>query len=361
MKKIIVIFFSLWSCILFAQEVQLSVYVPDGSINQLKISHLNGFYQEYGVDKKKATIEFSVNESDIYFISTNLSDTIYFPILIQPMDRISFELSQDSLIRLKSVKGSKEIEYIVSFMNEFYKTKKDLQRFENSYINSSPSLKNILYMQYADFYERLNNRLGHILLKHNESIANSVLIRSVDLTHNPVLYQQLTSILIDQYADNLYVKDLKKDTLVCSRVIRYKNIVSQNFHRKLSSLSQYHGHYILLHFWASWAKVSRKENASILDIYHQYHDSKLLEIFSVGVEADESAWKEAIDEDGLNWENVSDLQAWQSEIVKDYNVKKLPTYFVIDPDGNIVFSGISIKEVENFLNLEFKDYSPEKK
>ena len=47
-------------------------------------------------------------------------------------------------------------------------------------------------------------------------------------------------------------------------------------------------------------------------------------------------WKQAIGLDGMIWTNGSDLKGMESEIVRLYLVRDLPTYFLLDVANRIV-------------------------
>lgn len=70
-------------------------------------------------------------------------------------------------------------------------------------------------------------------------------------------------------------------------------------------------------------------------MYNKYKD-KDFEIFGVSLDKNKEAWVKAIENDGIEWLQVSDLQFWSSIAAKTYQVNSIPRTFLIDKEGNIL-------------------------
>lgn len=107
------------------------------------------------------------------------------------------------------------------------------------------------------------------------------------------------------------------------------------------SLSSLKGKVVLIDFWASWCGPCRKENPNLVKLYQKYK-SKGFTILSVSLDNDESAWKNAIETDGLIWPNhVSDLKGWESPMTQVYGFNSIPYTVVINKEGKI--NGIGLR------------------
>ncbi len=116
--------------------------------------------------------------------------------------------------------------------------------------------------------------------------------------------------------------------------------------KRLSSLK---GKVVLIDFWASWCGPCRKENPNVVRMYKEYKN-KGFEIFSVSLDKDPAAWKEAIQKDGLIWQNhVCDFQEWQSPLVATYNFQSIPHTVLLNKEGNIIAVGLRGKDLEQKL------------
>ena len=75
-----------------------------------------------------------------------------------------------------------------------------------------------------------------------------------------------------------------------------------------------------------------------------------LRIMQVSLDGERDVWLQAIEEDNLEWNHVSDLRRWETAVVDQYRVDKIPSNFLIDPRGEIV--GVDLFEKELLKRLE---------
>lgn len=119
----------------------------------------------------------------------------------------------------------------------------------------------------------------------------------------------------------------------------------------LIKLSDYRGKYVFLNFWASWCIPCRQENPSLIGIYKKLDKSKY-EFISVSLDKNKADWLRAIKEDKLAWVQVRDEAGADSKVSWEYNIKSIPQNFLIDPNGNIIFSGDeSVRYLESLIKL----------
>ncbi len=113
------------------------------------------------------------------------------------------------------------------------------------------------------------------------------------------------------------------------------------------SLNKALGAVTIVDFWAAWCKPCRVENPNVVKIYEKYHDQGL-EIVGVSLDrpGEKDKWLQAIEDDGLPWHQVSNLQFWNDPVAKKYGIRAIPATFILDEEGVIVARDLRGDELE---------------
>ncbi|MBK8609710.1 MAG: AhpC/TSA family protein [Chitinophagaceae bacterium] len=114
------------------------------------------------------------------------------------------------------------------------------------------------------------------------------------------------------------------------------------------SLSQLRGKYVLVDFWASWCAPCREENPNVVAAFNQFKD-KNFTVLGVSLDKNKQAWINAIKEDHLNWQHISDLQYWSSAAIPLYGFDGIPYNVLVDPQGKIIATGLRESALQNKL------------
>jgi peroxiredoxin len=100
---------------------------------------------------------------------------------------------------------------------------------------------------------------------------------------------------------------------------------------------------VLVDFTAYAMKDSPSHNQQLAKVYEKYR-AQGFQIYQISLDTDENFWKNAAV--NLPWICVIDPQSINSEIAHKYNVREIPTGFILNRKGEIV------KRVDNYANLE---------
>lgn len=109
--------------------------------------------------------------------------------------------------------------------------------------------------------------------------------------------------------------------------------------RRLSDLK---GKVVLLDFTAYAAAYSQQRTMEMRELYQKYAPAGF-EIYQVSLDPDEHFWKTACD--NLPWICVHDPDGAASTFARLYNVGQLPSYFIIDRNGDLVARDTSIPDL----------------
>lgn len=155
----------------------------------------------------------------------------------------------------------------------------------------------------------------------------------------------------DEFKDNRYVSQFKEEAEKLKRLAVGQpapEIESFTPNNKAVKLSDFRGQYVLVDFWASWCAPCRQENPNIVKQYHAFKD-KGFTVLGVSLDNNPGSWMRAIEADHLDWTQVSDLQAWSSDLIINYRIKAIPASYLLDPEGKILAKNLRGKALAEFL------------
>jgi peroxiredoxin len=270
----------------------------------------------------------------------------------------------------------------------------DINHYKSYTIDGSPSSKQLheFLNAYNDNYKLLIDKINEydsiqkstatdsiVLIKREEKDAslvkiNQLIINNIKQSPNPAIH----SYLIAKSFATMQKEGIAK--LIADSRIQFKNYHPLQFleevikHQKQENKSEYpllnhsaptfsmedidakvfdldsiKGKYVLLDFWASWSKPSREENINIA-LANRRYKRRGLTIIGISLDSIAFKWRNAVDEDNLYWTHVSDLQAWNSSIVRKYKVNTLPFTVLIDTTKKIIGANLRGRDLTMKLN-----------
>lgn len=132
----------------------------------------------------------------------------------------------------------------------------------------------------------------------------------------------------------------------------------ENYAGGTTSMKDLNGSYLYIDVWATWCKPCVAEIPALKDLEKEY-EGKNIEFVSISIdrEKDYESWKQMVTDEELGGVQLIADKAWESDFVQDYQIKGIPRFILIDPEGKIIDakaprpSSKGLAEVFGKLNL----------
>jgi peroxiredoxin len=98
------------------------------------------------------------------------------------------------------------------------------------------------------------------------------------------------------------------------------------------TLAKQKGKVILVDFWATWCKPCVEEIHHLKEFYPQYKD-KGFEIIGINLDSNKKHVEDYIAKENIKWKIAFSGDAWKDAAARSYNVKLIPSYWLIDRNG----------------------------
>ena len=104
-----------------------------------------------------------------------------------------------------------------------------------------------------------------------------------------------------------------------------------------TSLESLKGKYVYIDLWATWCGPCIQEIPFLKKVEEQYK-GKSIEFVSISIDSkkDQEKWSKFVKEKQLGGIQLLAENEWKSKFITDYAVQGVPTFILIDPNGNII-------------------------
>lgn len=291
-----------------------------------------------------------VNEKNYLFVARN-------------GDALKFEADYADPAGEYQIEGSEDAEKLKEFnsmANKYGKVFLSLKEEYEKQVSQRPAAKDSLTQVYSPRFDKnmqaFSKESLHFAKKNKDNLAGFYAISSLDQSSYEDEMVKFAQELKGKYKNNEAVQDFisKMDKLKPLSVgQKAPDFELPTPDGKKMKLSDFHGKYVLLDFWASWCGPCRQENPNLVKQYNRFKD-KNFTILSVSLDEDRAKWLSAIQADKLAWNHVSELKQWNGKINQQYQIEAIPASFLLDKEGKIIAKNLRGPELEVFLNKTLK-------
>ena len=320
-------------------------------------------------------ISFTADQPAFYVLRYGKSG--YITLLMEPGESLEFEGSHEQQGSYQ-VKGSPGSELLLALNIEHKRTLEELGEItrKNMHYAASPEYPEIK-LEFDRQFDSITARFRAYSLRYieenRESLAILVALYNLYGQGLPVfdpgrdleVYRYVDSVLMVNYRGFEAVQLLHAQLTESEQLLKEKepkellqkgkiapDFVSSRPEGEELALSDLRGNYVLLSFWAGWSRSSRDENPALSEVWDSFGDRNL-KILQVSLDDSREVWLDAIREDGLKWDHVSDLTRWNTPVVDLYGVDRIPFTVLIDPEGRIMEMNLFGSELLKELELIF--------
>lgn len=236
-------------------------------------------------------------------------------------NKLSHNVLEDSLTALvKRYKDDVKMNYIFAAPNTAAAYFALFQKL-NDYLIFDPLNNKDDVRCFAAVATSLNNAFPHAVRSKN---LYNIVIKGMKNTRNP-------------QAQNL---EIPQDKIIETGII---DIALRDVKGNIRKLTDLKGKVVLLDFTVYQAPAGATHNLLLRELYNKYA-SQGLEIYQVSLDADEHFWKTSAA--NLPWVCVRDGNGVYSSNVAVYNVRQIPSIFLVNRNNELKLRGEDIKDIE---------------
>ena len=352
-----ILLFTMLSCDNYTKEANkiiLSIEISgDNKYDEVRLQKVNS---DYSIELVKTgnfqdkTLEFEifVTESTLYrldFIGRSSID-----IILNDTDVSVLIDDNDDLFKY-DIEGSPDTNILRSISSKISDYRSEIRELNIEFISANEEkdfqLINSIRENVSFKKNQFELSLKEFLRSVDKSLAVLIFSDYLSIDENVVFWEGIYNNYFDEFKSNSYFinfeNKLKKIKSVSVGSIA-PEIILDDINGNPISLSSLRGRYVLLDFWAAWCRPCREENPNILENYNRFKDQGF-EVYQVSLDRNKEDWLRGIEQDNLPWINVSDLKYYQSDAAVLYNINKIPSAFLLDPNGTIIAKNIELRGI----------------
>lgn len=277
------------------------------------------------------------------------------PLLLSAGENVTVG-SLGSVLANYTISGSKESELLREFYREYIAGMQELNASINAYVEAGEAARpEIARLYTAKQRELKRNQISFIITNKSSIAAVYALYQRlpdeqylVNSESDLIYFRTVADAVCKSYPTSPFVVTLRNDVarmeaqaslLNTIEERDYPDIVADDMYGNPARLSDLEGNVILVDFWAAELGNSNALNADLKQIYNKY-EANGFRVYQVSFDTSKAAWIQAIQDQKLPWTSVCDFRGQVSPIMGIYNVRTLPSNYLIDRKGRIVAKNV---------------------
>ena len=327
------------------EKIKISVKIDgSGNYDEVRLQKVNSDYSIELVESANFVedeIEFNIFVFESTLFRLDFMGYTSLDLILDKSDVDIFVDDSNSLFEF-TVNGSDDTEILKSIENKITNYRSEIRELNINFVEASQNrdfeLVNSIQSEFDFKKNQFELSLKDYLSSAKSSLAVLVTADYLDIEENLIFWETIYNNYTEEFKDNSYFKNFE-NKLIMIKSISIGSVAPDIILNDTSgvpiSLASLRGKYVLLDFWAAWCRPCREENPNIVENYNNYK-SYGFDVYQVSLDRTKEDWIRGIKQDKLPWINVSDLKYYQSEAAELYNVDRIPSAFLLDPDGKII-------------------------
>ena len=204
---------------------------------------------------------------------------------------------------------------------------------------------------YFALFQTINAGDASLLIFNPRASAEDVKVYAAVATSWDTYYPKavrganLHNIAIEGMKDVRIIQNNQRRVLDASK-LKASGIIDvtlPDHHGVIRKLTDLKGKVVMLDFHVFASKQSTERIMALRELYNKYHD-RGFEIYQVSLDPDEHFWKTKTA--ALPWISVHADADAQNDVLVNYNVRSIPTYFIIDRNNTLQKRDVQIKDLD---------------
>ena len=318
------------------------------------------------------------NDGAYQFTIKNVAPTPSLYNVIYSNDRIPLFVSRGEIIELNAmgsalanytVSGSYESELLRKFNKEYLTGQIALNSIMQGITHINEEKRSALSERYNKVYRNIKRKQISFIIENKEYLAAVYALYQrlpgeqflSGAESDLIYYRTVADAVSKRYPSSPYMLTLSNDIARMEARISLLNSIESRSYPELKGkdmygnevlLSSLEGNVVLVDFWSAEAGNNNALNAELKEIYEEFEPYGF-RVYQVSADRSKAVWITAVQEQQLPWISVCDFRGEASPMLRAYNVRKLPSNFLIDSKGNIIAKDIYSNALANKLTEIF--------